>query len=131
MPEQRLPPPNPLPAPRTRDQGVVGTIGGFFVLGGANLRPAGVAGVGLNTAGGVAYSYFKWLEKGGEPASDVRDNGGGDGGGGRDEPQPPPARSGGGGGGGGGVERQEDEAAEEGVLLGSAAAAAAAARRRG
>ncbi|KAI8463252.1 MAG: hypothetical protein J3K34DRAFT_381086 [Monoraphidium minutum] len=44
-------------------KGVVGTIAGFFVLGGAKLTHYGVLGVTLNTAGGCLYSYYKWREK--------------------------------------------------------------------
>jgi len=64
---------------------VFGTIAGFFVLGGAKLTPAGIAGVALNTAGGCLYSYCKWQEKasGGKAVAAQGVHGkGGDGGGG-------------------------------------------------
>lgn len=44
-------------------KGVVGTLGGFFVGGGARFSNAGLVGVAMNTAGGVAYSYAKFEEK--------------------------------------------------------------------
>jgi solute carrier family 35 protein len=46
-------------------KGVVGTLGGFFAPlgGGARFTTAGLVGVAMNTAGGVAYSYAKFEEK--------------------------------------------------------------------
>ena len=44
-------------------KGVASTTLGFVLLGGAHLTGAGVAGVVLNTAGGVAYTAVKYRER--------------------------------------------------------------------
>jgi len=45
-------------------KGVVGTLGGLLTLGGgARFTTAGLVGVAMNTAGGVAYSWAKFEEK--------------------------------------------------------------------
>jgi solute carrier family 35 protein len=70
-------------------KGVVGTLGGLFTSRGS-FSSAGVVGVLMNTAGGVAYSWAKFEEKRAKKAAKAAAEGVGDG-----------RRTGKGGGGGG------------------------------
>jgi solute carrier family 35 len=90
-------------------KGVVGTLGGFFALGGARFTRAGLVGVLMNTAGGVAYSWAKFDEKRAKRAAkalaEEGKSGGGAGRGGKGGGSWAEGGGGGGGGGGGSTPR--------------------------
>lgn len=44
-------------------KGVASTLLGFFLLGGVKLSALHVAGIAVNTTGGVAYTWVTYLEK--------------------------------------------------------------------